>query len=276
MLIEFTKMHGLGNDFVVINNLDGSIKLDSDNIRYISNRNTGVGCDHVLVIYSSNKPSVDVMYRIFNADGNEAEQSGNGVRCLGKYLVDNGMVVENEMTVENTKGLIKIKVNQNGEIQVNMGKPEFEPELIPIKASMKQKKYEVTLNEAEVSLFSLSMGNPHAVILVDDVINADVACIGPLVQQSVMFPEGVNVGFMQILDNKNVKLRVFERGVGETMACGTGACAAAVSGIIDGKLDNNVNVELTGGLLDIRWDGQDSDVWMTGPAMTVFEGKISL
>ena len=276
MLIEFTKMHGLGNDFVVINNLDGSINLDSDNIRYISNRHTGIGCDHVLAIYRSNKPSVDLMYRIFNADGNEAEQSGNGVRCLGKYLLDRKIVNRDEMSVENIKGLIKIKVKQNGEIQVNMGKPVFEPESIPINAPKKQKTYEVNLKDFQVSLFSLSMGNPHAVILVDDITNTDVAGIGPQVQQSGMFPEGVNVGFMQILDNKNVKLRVFERGAGETMACGSGACAAAVAGIIDGKLDNNVNVELTGGLLDISWDEKDGDVWMTGPAMTVFEGKIHL
>ncbi len=275
MRLEFTKMHGLGNDFIIINNLDGKVNLNADQIRFLSNRHTGIGFDQMVVVCKSKNPAADVLYKIFNADGNEAEQSGNGVRCLGKYLVEKNLVRGAHINVENIKGLIKINVNDNG-IQVNMGRPVFDPELIPLITADLQKSYIINIEGSDISFYSLSMGNPHAVILVDDVKTVNVPGIGPMVQESGFFPQGVNVGFMQIKDKDNVMLRVYERGAGETMACGSGACAAVVTGIMDGKLANSVNVELPGGSLAINWQGGDSEVWMTGPATTVFEGIINL
>ncbi len=275
MGLKFTKMHGLGNDFIIIDNLDGKIQITSDQIRFISNRHTGIGFDQMVMVCESNNPDADVLYKIFNADGNEAEQSGNGVRCLGKYLIEKNILSKTEFTVENIKGLIKINVIEDG-IQVNMGRPVFEPDLIPINTTNQQREYNIDIKGSSVSFYSLSMGNPHAVILVDDIVSADVPVIGPQVQESGFFPQGVNVGFMQIVNRESIKLRVYERGAGETLACGSGSCAAVVAGIMDGKLDNSVKVDLPGGSLAITWGGGDSEVWMTGSATTVFEGRIDL
>ncbi len=275
MGLKFTKMHGLGNDFIIIDNLDGKIQITSDQIRFISNRYTGIGFDQMVMVCESNNPDADVLYKIFNADGNEAEQSGNGVRCLGKYLIEKNILSKTEFTVENIKGLIKINVIEDG-IQVNMGRPVFEPDLIPINTTNQQREYNIDIKGSSVSFYSLSMGNPHAVILVDDIASADVPVIGPQVQESGFFPQGVNVGFMQIVNRESIKLRVYERGAGETLACGSGSCAAVVAGIMDDKLDNSVKVDLPGGSLAITWGGGDSEVWMTGPATTVFEGRIDL
>ena len=275
MQLEFTKMHGLGNDFVIINNLDDSINLDAEKIRSMADRHTGIGFDQMVIIHKSMNPSADVMYKIFNADGSEAQQSGNGVRCLGKYLVEKNLVNNKEICVENVKGLIKINVKNNG-IQVNMGRPAFEPKSIPITATEVQNSYNVEIDGMKTTFFALSMGNPHAVVLVEDVDHFDVQATGPRIQHCGFFPEGVNVGFMQMIDDQNIKLRVFERGVGETRACGSGACAATVAGIMAGKLSNTVKVNLPGGELEINWKGEDSDVWMTGPATTVYEGQMIL
>ena len=276
MELKFTKMHGLGNDFVMIDNINGSIDINSDQIRYIADRHSGIGCDHVLVIYPSKDPSVEVMFRIFNADGNEAEQSGNGARCLGKYLFDNGLVETKEFNTENVKGIVKIIIDNEESIRVNMGRPVFEPNEIPLLSDNQQSVYTIELGNVSVEVSVLSMGNPHAVLNVDDVQLAEVEVWGKKIQENSMFPESVNVGFMQIMGRGSIRLRVYERGVGETQACGSGACAAVVAGIMENKLDNNVVVELKKGNIVINWAGEGNEVWMTGPATTVFEGQITV
>ena len=276
MNIEFTKMHGLGNDFIVINGMDQEVNLTSGQIRAMADRHTGIGFDQLLLLQKSIDPSAHVHYRIFNADGNEVEQCGNGARCIGRFLHENSLVSGDVISAETARGLIHIYLEQGDSVRVNMGVPRFDPAEIPLRSAQRQTVYHLSSAGLETDFYALSMGNPHAVILVDDVKTASVEKIGQLIQINPLFPESVNAGFLQIVDRKNVLLRVYERGAGETLACGTGACAAVVAGILAGKLDTEVSVGLARGKLLITWQGEGSDVWMTGPAATVYEGHIIL
>ncbi len=276
MNLEFTKMHGLGNDFIVINGMDQTVNLTPGQIRAMSDRHTGIGFDQLLLLQKSSDPSVHVRYRIFNADGNEVEQCGNGARCIGRFLHENALVTGNVISAETARGLIHIYLEQGDSVRVNMGVPRFDPAEIPLRTAQRQPVYHLSSAGLETDFYALSMGNPHAVILVDDVKTASVESIGRLFQVDPLFPESVNAGFLQIVDRKNVLLRVYERGAGETLACGTGACAAVVAGILAGKLDTEVSVGLARGKLLITWQGEGSAVWMTGPAATVYEGHITL
>jgi diaminopimelate epimerase len=276
MNLKFTKMHGLGNDFVVINGMNQPLLLSPEQICHIADRHTGIGCDQVLLLEASTDPAIDVIYRIYNADGSEAGQCGNGARCVGQYLVDNGIVDKPVIHAETIRGRVQIYIEQNNTIRVNMGVPAFEPDAIPIRSDNRQASYSIDLDQARVQVMALSMGNPHAVMFVDDIDTAEVEKLGPAIQQLPLFPESVNVGFLQIVDRTHARLRVYERGAGETLACGTGTCAAVVAGILHGKLDNDVVVTLKKGNLLISWQGEGSDVWMSGPAITVFEGQIEL
>ncbi|MBF8268688.1 MAG: Diaminopimelate epimerase [Gammaproteobacteria bacterium] len=276
MELEFTKMHGLGNDFVILNGLDREIVLSPDQIRFIADRHFGIGCDQVLLIQRSDNPRMDIRYRIFNAAGDEVEHCGNGIRCVGDYLSRRGYVNGRIIQAETCNGNATIYLEDDGRIRVNMGMPRLAPVDIPITAATRLPQYELKLSTGVTPIMALSMGNPHAVLIVPDVDRAPVATLGPEIQSSAFFPRGVNVGFMQILDREHIRLRVYERGVGETLACGTGACAAMVCGRLANKLANTVDIGLKGGHLTVVWAGEEEPVWMTGPAATVYEGKIKL
>lgn len=254
-LIPFTKMHGLGNDFVVLNNVDQELELSKKLIIAMANRHRGIGCDQVLVVEPSPRTDADFLYRIFNADGSEVSQCGNGARCLAKFLCDKKLTDKQQITLLTQHGLLKL--NLNGEdIAVDMGSPN----------AIQKQAFE------NVHFISLSLGNPHAVILVDDVLTANVQSMGSALNYAEIFPDGVNVGFMQVVNKNQIKLRVYERGVGETQACGSGACAAVVAGCVQNLLHEKVVVELPGGELTIAWQDRSS-VIMTGPATIVFEGN---
>lgn len=276
MDIQFVKMHGLGNDFVVIDAISQAVNLDSDKIRFIADRHFGIGCDQVLLVERSTNPEVDFRYRIFNADGGEVEQCGNGARCFARFVLEKGLTDKNVVVVETNSGIIHLKSDPDGQVTVNMGNPQFEPSVIPISEKNRATIYQLMLEDRQLEIGAVSMGNPHAVLVVEDVSAAPVATLGALLEKHPMFPQKVNVGFMEVVDRTHIKLRVYERGVGETMACGTGACAAVVIGCLRGLLENQVYVDLPGGRLLIRWDGENTPVWMTGPATFVFEGTIKL
>lgn len=276
MALKFTKMHGLGNDFVVLNGLDQELKLSPDQIRRIADRHFGIGCDQVLLIQASDNPQMDVYYRIYNADGDEVEHCGNGIRCIAKYLYSHGYISGNVIHAQTVNGNAAIYLDGDDSYRVNMGVPRFDPGEIPIRASSRQQYYQLDLPSGPVSIMAVSMGNPHAVLFADDVDRAPVESVGPEIQASNYFPNGVNVGFMQILDPGHARLRVFERGVGETLACGSGACAAMVAGYLANKLENEADIGLKGGHLTVSWEGESQPVWMTGPATTVYEGRIEL
>jgi len=276
MELDFTKMHGLGNDFIVINALERTVQLTGEQIRFLADRHFGVGCDQLLMIEPAGTAGADVRYRIFNADGREAGQCGNGARCIADFLHREEIITNDVITAETARGLIRIHRQADGGYRVNMGTPAFDPADIPLRADRRRDSYAIDLPESRLEVFALSMGNPHAVLLVDDVDTAPVASLGPQIQRQSLFPEGVNVGFMQILDRTHVRLRVFERGAGETLACGSGACAAVVAGITAGRLDKQVDVGLKGGHLQIGWDGGNEPVWMSGPAIMVYKGRIEL
>jgi len=264
-------MQGLGNDFVVIENLHNSINLNLIDIPKLANRNFGIGFDQLLLIESSTRKNIDFKYRIFNADGNEVEQCGIGARCFALYVLEKKLTRKKILNVETLNGDIELNINNTSSVTVNMGTPEFSPLKIPFKFSNQQEKY--LINGKEIGV--LSMGNPHAVIISDNIDNLEIDNIATDVQNSGYFPEGVNVGFMQINSSSNISLRVYERGVGETKACGTGACAAVVFGVENNLLNNKVRVTLSGGDLDINYE-KGSDVLMTGPAEFVFEGSIEV
>jgi diaminopimelate epimerase len=272
MKIEFTKMQGAGNDFMVIDAVNQPIELSAAQIKQLANRQFGVGFDQLLLV----KPSkvADFKYRIFNADGSEVAQCGNGARCFVRFVVDQKLTAKTEILVETASGMISPKLEKNGEVTVNMGLPRFEPEEIPLLAEAKALQYTLKVGDETYQIASLSMGNPHAVLMVDDVETAPVQTLGTNIETHANFPERVNVGFMQIIDTHTIKLRVFERGSGETLACGTGACAAAVAGILLGKLQSPVTVNARGGTLTIAWAGVGQPVLMTGPAEPVFTGTI--
>ncbi len=274
--IEFTKMHGLGNDFVVIDATKKPAELSPEQCQKIADRHFGVGCDQILLIEPARDQNCDFYYRIFNADGSEVEQCGNGARCFAIFVRSKGLTDKAIIDVGTMSGTIQLKIEDNDMVRVDMGSPILEPERIPFIADQQQATYSVELNGEEITLGAVSMGNPHAIIIVDDVEKAPVAKIGSAMEQHPRFPQRVNVGFMQLIDRTNIRLRVFERGTGETLACGSGACAAVVSGIIQGVLDPRVQVTLPGGNLMIEWEGKGQPVLMSGPAATVFEGRIEL
>jgi len=269
-------MHGLGNDFVLLDARSQSIRLNHDQICHICDRHMGIGCDQMLVIESASQEDVDIVYRIFNADGGEVEQCGNGARCVASYLHTHGFTGRESITAQTARGVIRLFFEDYDLIRVDMGQPHFEPDEIPFQAdsAVPSQVLEIDAQNLEVSV--VSMGNPHAVILSADVDTAEVASLGPKIEHHPRFPQGVNVGFMQVLDRNHIRLRVHERGVGETLACGSGACAAVVAGRRLGLLDARVDVALRGGHLRIDWEGDDGSVWMTGPAEHVFDGDIIL
>jgi diaminopimelate epimerase len=273
---QFTKMHGIGNDFVVFDTFTQSLSLSREQIRHIADRQFGIGCDQVLLLEPPETDDVDVRYRIFNADGGEVMQCGNGARCAAVYLKQKGLVSKSEIIAETGAGQLILNIDDDGRVTVNMGVPQFEPAKIPMQTDEYSEQYRLILGEDEIVFGAVSMGNPHAVIIVDDVDIAPVNVIGPIIQQNALFPESVNVGFMQILNKQAFKLRVYERGSGETLACGSGACAAMVIACQQGYLEGTIDAELRGGHLTLRWAGEGEPVFMTGPATTVFEGKVKL
>ena len=276
MRLKFSKMHGLGNDFVMLNGVSQHIQLSANQLRYIADRQRGIGCDQILLVERPTQSGVDFRYRIFNSDGGEVEQCGNGARCFVHFVRDEGLSTKHEIRVETKSGIIAPRLNTNGDVTVDMGAPRFEPSEIPFRCAAREALYELDVSGTKIKINALSMGNPHAVQLVDDVEAAPVLAQGPLIEHHADFPARVNAGYMQIADRNNIKLRVWERGAGETLACGTGACAAVVAGIQRGLLDRRVTVETHGGKLTIEWQGQGAPVMMTGPATKVFVGEIDL
>ena len=276
MEIEFTKMHGLGNDFVVINAINQDISLDEKQVQFIADRHFGIGCDQLLLVEKPGSNTADFRYRIYNNNGGEVEQCGNGARCFAKFVHAEGLTEKTEISAITSNGRIVLRLQVNGDVTVDMGSPVLNPQDIPFQANQTQSTYEVSIADEVISFSAVSMGNPHAVILVDDVDTTEVERIGKALQNHESFPNSVNVGFMQIIDSSHVKLRVYERGVGETLACGSGACAAVVAGSIQGLLEKTVETQLLGGNLSIHWAGDENPVMMTGSATTVFKGKITL
>jgi diaminopimelate epimerase len=276
MKLKFSKMHGLGNDFVVFDGVRQSVSLTPEQFRHLGNRNFGVGCDQILLVEKASRADIDFRYRIFNADGGEVEQCGNGARCFVRFVHDQGLTRKREIRVETMKGVISPRLEEDGNITVDMGAPVFVPAQIPFVSETADLIQPLRVGDQEVAITAVSMGNPHAVQVVADVDAAPVAEQGPLIERHPRFPQRVNAGFMQITGRHAIRLRVFERGTGETLACGTGACAAVATGIARGLLDSPVRVETRGGELTIAWGGAGTPVLMTGPAVTVFNGEIEL
>ena len=280
MQIQFTKMHGLGNDFVVINAVDQSISLNKAQIKFMGDRHLGIGFDQLLLIESSDVEGADFRYRIYNADGSEVEQCGNGARCFARFVIDQGLSSKTEIPVITKTGKIILIIEDDENVTVNMESPELSPEKLPFTADQQAISYSLNIGQEVVEFCAISMGNPHAVILVDDIDTAPVEKIGKALQSSPHFPQSVNVGFMQVINKNQARIRVYERGVGETQACGTGACAAIVAGRLLNILDETVTAKLNGGDLSINWQGDASNtnepVMMTGPTETVFKGTITL
>ncbi len=276
MRLPFTKMHGAGNDFVVFDGVSRSIVLSAQQIRRLADRRFGIGCDQVLLVEPPISPGADFRYRIFNADGGEVEQCGNGARCFARFVHDRGLTTKTEIAVDTLGGRIFPRLERDGMVTVNMGVPRFEPAAIPFDAERQAIVYDLEVGDQHVSISALSMGNPHAVQIVADVDRAPVATQGPLIERHPRFPRGVNAGFMQILDRRQIRLRVYERGAGETLACGSGACAAVVAGRLQNRLDEAVTVRVPGGALRVSWAGAGEPVWLAGPAATVYEGTIEL
>ncbi len=276
MNLKFTKMQGLGNDFVVIDAINQSVELTPEQIRFIADRHFGVGCDHVLLIEQSRLPAVDFLYRILNADGSEVEQCGNGARGFARFVHNKGLTDKEIIVVETSGGIITLYLLEDGQVRVDMGVPRLLPAEIPFEAPRQAASYEIDVAGKTVQAGAISMGNPHLVMRVDDIQQAAVATLGPLLESHPRFPNRVNVGFMQVINPQQIKLRVYERGAAETLACGSGACAAVVSGRLQGWLDERVTVSLPGGDLIIHWPGEGHPVEMSGPAVEVFEGSINL
>jgi diaminopimelate epimerase len=277
MKCRFVKMHGLGNDFVVLESIRQPINLSKINMKTLADRRFGVGCDQILIVEQSLDPAVDFNYRIFNADGSEVEQCGNGARCFARFVLDEGLSTKSELVVSTKSGIIRLYVENNGEIRVNMGAPRFKLEDIPFLAPAQATHYTIDVCEEDRLIGAVSMGNPHAVLRVPTIDNYPVDLYGKILESHPRFPQRVNVGFMEVIDFKHIRLRVFERGVGETFACGTGACAAVVIGHLWGLVGEEVNVSLAGGNLQIYWKNQpDAPVWMIGAAQRVFEGFLDI
>jgi diaminopimelate epimerase len=276
MLLKFTKMHGAGNDFVVLDGVHQTIELSPEQLRLLADRHFGVGCDQILLVEKAVNKEADFRYRIFNADGGEVEQCGNGARCFLKFVHDQKLTAKREIVVETKSGLISPRLEQDGRVTVNMGAPIFEPALIPFEGGSGAVSEPLVVAGESLNISALSMGNPHAIQVVDDIESAPVEKLGPLIEHHPRFPKRVNAGFMQVMDRHSLRLRVHERGAGETLSCGTGACAAVVAGIRRGLLDSPVSVATRGGVLTIAWGGEGTPVMMTGPAITVFAGEINL
>lgn len=275
MHFHFSKMHGLGNDFMVVDCITQNAYFSPDLIRRLADRHTGVGFDQLLVVEAPYDPETDFHYRIFNADGSEVEQCGNGARCFARFVRMKGLTNKYSISVSTKKGKMVLNVGEGNDVTVNMGVPEFEPNKIPFRAKQMEKTYIMRVEDKTLFCGAVSMGNPHVVTVVDDVDTADVDTLGPLLESHERFPERVNAGFMQVVSRNEVKLRVYERGAGETQACGSGACGAVAVGILQGLLDERVKVHLPGGSLEIQWKGQGTPLYMTGPAVHVFDGQLS-
>ena len=276
MLLRFTKMHGLGNDFMVVDLISQRVHLSPEQIRYLGNRNTGVGFDQLLLVETPQSPDVDFRYRIFNSNGTEVENCGNGARCFAKFVHDQRLTGKRDISVQTSNGRIMLKMRDDHAVEVDMGEPVLQPDQVPFEATTQAPSYSLEQDGHNYTLGVVSMGNPHAVLVVDDVASAPVFELGSKLEQHPRFPNKANIGFMQIIDRNTIKLRVFERGVGETKACGTGACAAVVVGQQQGLLDTNVTTQLTGGNLAIQWQGPGHHLFMDGPATHVYEGQIKL
>tara|TARA_B100000809_G_scaffold248177_1_gene278007 strand:- start:1189 stop:2019 length:831 start_codon:yes stop_codon:yes gene_type:complete len=276
MRLRFSKMHGLGNDFVVIDGINQRVRLSPDKVRRIADRHIGIGCDQLLLVEKPTSSDVDFRYRIFNCDGSEVENCGNGARCFAIFVRENKLTGRSRIKVETATGILELIIKDDGQVTVDMGAPQLDPASLPFIAPKQANNYKLELDGQMIEVGAVSMGNPHAVTLVDCVTSAPVAIMGPLIEAHPRFPKRVNAGFMQVLNRGEVNLRVFERGVGETQACGTGACGAVVSGRVQGLLDSTVKVNLPGGSLSITWQGPGEPVLMTGPATTVFHGQIKI
>ena len=276
MLLRFTKMHGLGNDFMVLDLVSQHAHILPKHAKQWGDRHTGIGFDQLLLVEAPSNPEVDFRYRIFNSDGSEVEQCGNGARCFARFVLDKRLTAKRQIRVETKGGVIELDIRNDGQISVNMGAPRLVPADIPFQATEQALSYPLDVDGKTVEVAAVSMGNPHAVLLVDDVDTAPVATLGPVIEGHARFPRRVNAGFLQVVSRSAVRLRVYERGAGETLACGTGACAAVVAGIRLGLLDGPVDVHTRGGVLRIDWQGLGHPVWMTGPAVTVFEGRIDV
>ena len=276
MLLHFTKMHGLGNDFMVIDMVSQNVRLPPEKIRRLADRRFGIGFDQLLMVEAPTHPDMDFRYRIFNADGSEVEQCGNGARCFARFVRDKKLIGRDCINVQTAGGNIQLNIQGNGEVSVDMGLPRLEPEQVPFRAESRAVTYTVEVDGRDYELSVVSMGNPHGVLIVDNLKDAPVETLGARLEKHADFPNKTNVGFMQVLADDEISLRVFERGVGETLACGTGACAAVVAGRMRGLLAKTVKVHLSGGTLTINWPGEGSAVKMTGPATRVYEGYTRL
>jgi diaminopimelate epimerase len=276
MRLKFTKMHGQGNDFVVLDGVRQEVRLTAQQVRAIADRHFGVGCDQLLVVERAASPENDFRYRIWNSDGGEVEQCGNGARCFARFVVDQGLTTKTALRVETAGGVIQPAIETSGQVTVDMGPPRFAPAEIPFDVPAQQDTYALLVDGASVTISALSMGNPHAVQVVADAERAPVTTQGPLIENHRAFPQRVNAVYLQVLSRSHIRLRVWERGAGETLACGTGACAAVVAGVRLGLLDSPVRVTTHGGDLTIRWPGPTSPVMMTGDAMRVFEGVVEI
>ncbi|MCO7515338.1 diaminopimelate epimerase [Pseudomonas guariconensis] len=276
MLLRFTKMHGLGNDFMVLDLVSQHAHIQPKHAKQWGDRHTGVGFDQLLIVEAPNNPDVDFRYRIFNADGSEVEQCGNGARCFARFVQDKRLTAKKRIRVETKGGIIELDVRNDGQVCVDMGPPRLAPADIPFVAQAQALSYPLEVDGQIYPIAAVSMGNPHCVLRVDDVRTAPVHELGPKIEHHPRFPQRVNAGFIQVIDRHRANLRVWERGAGETQACGTGACAAAVAAISQGWMDSPVSIDLPGGRLSIEWAGPGKPVLMTGPAVRVFEGQVRL
>ena len=276
MILKFTKMHGLGNDFVVIDAVRQTVALSPEQVRKIADRHFGVGCDQLLLVEPPVNKESDFCYRIFNADGSEVAQCGNGARCFARFVREQGLSDKQEVRVDTLNGSLLLRSTEDGNINVDMGVPRHDPAQIPMLADYESESYVVDVEGKPWAFGAVSMGNPHIVLLADEIDEAPVLSLGSVLESHALFPERVNVGFMQVLDSHHIRLRVYERGSGETLACGSGACGAVVVGIVQGLLKSPVQVDLPGGSLSISWLGRGKAVFMSGPAVTVFVGMIEL
>ena len=275
-LLRFTKMHGLGNDFVVIDAVTQRFTMTAEKARKLADRQLGVGCDQILLVEPPSQPDIDFRYRIFNADGSEVEQCGNGARCFAKFVRDRKLTGKQQLKVETCNDIIELTCHRNNEVTVDMGVPQLQPDQIPFHAEQQRSSYPLQVADQQLTIGAVSMGNPHAVHVVADIRTAPVVQLGPQIERHPHFPQRVNAGFMQIVSRNEINLRVYERGTGETLACGSGACAAVVAGQIQDLLDSPVTVNLSGGILQIEWPGQGQSVKMTGSATTVYQGRIRI
>ncbi|AZQ12237.1 diaminopimelate epimerase [Shewanella khirikhana] len=275
-MIHFTKMHGLGNDFMVVDGVTQNVFFSPEQIRRLADRNFGIGFDQLLLVEPPYDPDLDFHYRIFNADGSEVEQCGNGARCFARFVRNKGLTQKHKIKVSTSAGKMTLRLERDGGVTVNMGVPILDPAQIPFKAKKFEKTYLLQSAQQTFLCGAVSMGNPHVVLEVDNITEAPVADVGAQLTRHERFPKGVNVGFMQVVSSEHIKLRVYERGAAETLACGSGACAAAVVGQLQGKLGKRVRVDLPGGSLTINWEGEGKPLWMTGPAQQVYDGQIQL